>query len=93
MLRKSASARLTLQEQCVVGLAYHTADFGDGDNGDFVDCDLRNLAESIALGRLDFKPDLISASLRSVVVNGQITTEGISAKSSLCTMSAGRGLP
>jgi hypothetical protein len=31
----------------------------DGDNGDFVDCDLRNLAESIALGRLDFKPELI----------------------------------
>ena len=46
-------------EQGVVGLAYHTADFGDGDNGDFVDCDLRNLAESIALGRLDFKPELI----------------------------------
>jgi len=48
---------LDAQEQGVVGFAYHPADFGDRDNGDFVDCDLRNLAESIALGRLDF--DLI----------------------------------
>jgi hypothetical protein len=90
--QKERQRPIDSQEQGVVGLAYHTADFGDGDNGDFVDCDLRNLAESIALGRLDFKPELIRV-IAKRRRNGQITTEGNSAKSSLCTMSAGRGLP
>lgn len=35
------------------------ADLGDGNDGDFVDRDLGDLAQPVAGGRLDFEPELI----------------------------------
>jgi hypothetical protein len=47
---------------------------------------------AIAFGRLDFKPELIRV-IAKRCRQRTITTEGNSVKSSLCTTSAGRGLP
>jgi hypothetical protein len=47
------------QEQCVVSLPDHVADFGNGNDGDFVDGDPQNVTQSIALRGIDFEPELI----------------------------------
>ena len=47
------------QQQRVVGFADHTTDLGDGNGGDFVDGDLRDFTQAIALRGMNFKPELV----------------------------------
>jgi hypothetical protein len=59
-----------LHEQSVAGFPDHVADFGNRNDRDFVDADLRDLTQSVSLRGIDIEPE--PASSRSVVVKGQI---------------------
>jgi len=56
---KKGKRAVDAQEQGVVGFADHAANFDDRNGGDFIDRDLGSLTQSVSLGRMDFKSDLI----------------------------------